>query len=229
MLAIPATNVARSNEYVVVSPTNPIRTPARAGPATALKLLDTPSSTMAAGTLSSGMSRGVIERIPPIPRQKNEAAKKPSTKSSQTCGCGSAALTTSPTPVAAIPACVTSRSRRAGGGGEHVARAAAEVGEIDAAALGLLGDPLRKRERLVEHRRADLRLLAHVVQDRALGAGRDDRLGDTLDPDAGAAPAAPVVAHDRLERVDPVGARVLAEAEKDHAGCVRHVRIITEP
>ena len=37
-------------------------------------------------------------------------------------------------------------------------------------------------------------VLAHVVEDRALGAGGDDRLGHALDPDAGAATAASFVA-----------------------------------
>ena len=64
------------------------------------------------------------------------------------------------------------------------------------------------------------------MQDRPLGARGDDRLGHALDPDAGAATAAPVLPHDRLERVDPVGARVLAEAEEDHAVRVCHGRII---
>src|SRR5207247_1314235 len=47
-----------------------------------------------------------------------------------------------------------------------------------------------------------------------------------LDPDARPASAAAVGAADRLERVDPVGARVLAEAEEDHARTVRHAGII---
>ena len=61
------------------------------------------------------------------------------------------------------------------------------------------------------------RLLSHVVQDRPLGAGGDDRIGDALDPDERPLAAAAAVAGDRLERVDPVGAGVLAEAEEDHA------------
>src|SRR5207302_6975277 len=72
-------------------------------------------------------------------------------------------------------------------------------------------------------------LLAHVVQDRPLGPGGDDRLGDALHPDARPAPSPALVADDRVERVDPVGAGVLAEAEEDHARSVGHERIITEP
>src|SRR5205085_2929526 len=53
-----------------------------------------------------------------------------------------------------------------------------------------------------------------------------DGIGDALDPDARPAAAASVVAPDRLERVDPVGARILAEPQEDHALSVRHRRII---
>ena len=71
------------------------------------------------------------------------------------------------------------------------------------------------------------RVLAHVVQDRALGAAGEDRLRDAVDPDARPPAAASLVARDRLERVDPVGARPLAEAEEDHPRrAVRHARII---
>ncbi|MDX6518323.1 MAG: hypothetical protein QOF50_1169, partial [Gaiellaceae bacterium] len=77
-----------------VSPTSLIVIPASAGPATDVKLPETLSSTIAAGTLSSGRRRGVIERIPPTPRQKNEAAKKPSTKQAVTEGWLTAAFTT---------------------------------------------------------------------------------------------------------------------------------------
>ena len=99
---------------------------------------------------------------------------------------------------------------------EQLAGAAAEIGEVDAAAGGVVGQPLGERERLVEQRRARCRLLPHVVQDRPLGARGDDRVGDALDPDERPLAAAAAVAGDRLERVDPVGARVLAEAEEDH-------------
>ena len=70
-------------------------------------------------------------------------------------------------------------------------------------------------------------VLAHLVQDRPLGARGDDRVGDALDPDARPAAAAAVGGVDRLERVDLVGARVLAEAEEDHPGrAVRHLVIM---
>ena len=70
------------------------------------------SSTSAAVRLSGRTSRGVIERMPPTPRQKNDAEKNARTKHAHSAGCGTAAFTTSPTPVIAIPSCVQRSSRR---------------------------------------------------------------------------------------------------------------------
>ena len=70
----------------------------------------------------------------------------------------------------------------------------------------------------------DRGVLAHVVQDRALGAAGDDRIRDAFDPDARPVAPAPLLADDRLDRVDLVRARVLAEAEEDHPASVRHDR-----
>jgi hypothetical protein len=103
---------------------------------------------------------------------------------------------------------------------EELARATAEVGEVDAALLGVVREPLGERQRLVEDRRARSGLLAHVVEDRPLGARGHERVGDPLDPHERPLPAAARVAGDRLERVDPVGTHPLAEAEEDHC---RHV------
>ena len=52
---------------------------------------------------SGRTSRGVIERIPPTPRQKNDAEKNASTKHAHSCGLGTAAFTTRPTPVDSHP------------------------------------------------------------------------------------------------------------------------------
>ena len=41
-----------------------------------------------------------------MPRQKNDAEKNASTKHAHTCGSDTAALTTRPTPVTAMPTCV---------------------------------------------------------------------------------------------------------------------------
>ena len=70
----------------------------------------------------------------------------------------------------------------------------------------------------------DRGVLAHVVEDRALGAAGDDRVGDALDPDPRAVPSPALLADDRLDRVDLVRPRVLAEAEEDHPASVRHER-----
>ena len=116
------------------------------------------------------------------------------------------------------------RLRRPRGLLEHAAGAPAKVAEVDPALLHGGGEPFREVERLVEDRAGRGGVLAHVVEDRGLGARRDDGLLDPFDPDAGAATAAAVVADDRLERVDPVGARPLAEAEEDHARTAIHHR-----
>src|SRR6185437_3608432 len=104
---------------------------------------------------------------------------------------------------------------------------AAEVTEVERALVDRLGDALREVERVVEDDGRGRRVLPHVVQDRALGAAGEDRLGDAVDPDPRAPPAPALVPGDRLERVDPVRPRPLAEAEKDHPrGAVAHALII---
>ena len=102
----------------------------------------------------------------------------------------------------------------------------AEIAEVDAAGLGRRGQPLGEVERLVDDDRLRGRVLAHVVEDRALGAGRDDRVGDALDPHPGAAAVAALVAADRLEGEDPVGPGVLPEAKEHHARLSGHDGII---
>ena len=72
----------------------------------------------------------------------------------------------------------------------------------------------------------DRRVLAHVVEDRALGPAGDDRVRDALDPDARPVASATLLADDRLDGVDLVRPRVLAEAEEDHPAAVRHDGII---
>ena len=109
---MPAPKVARSNAYVVVRPTAPIRTPLSAGPATDANDPEMLSSTDAAGIFSTGTSLGVIERMPPMPRQKNDAEKNASTKQAHTRGCARAAFTSRPIPTTAIPSCVQIRRRR---------------------------------------------------------------------------------------------------------------------
>jgi hypothetical protein len=91
--------------------------------------------------------------------------------------------------------------------------------------LGLFGETLGKVERLVDDRRPG-DVMAHVVQDRPLGARGDDRIGNAFDPDTGAAAVTALALSERLEGVDLVGARVLAEAEEDHPSRSRHARII---
>src|SRR6476469_852470 len=58
--------------------------------------------------------------------------------------------------------------------------------------------------------------LAHLGEDRTLGAGGDHRLGHPVDPHLRPPPVATVVALDRLERVDAVRAHELAVAQEHH-------------
>src|SRR5581483_9898664 len=120
------------------------------------------------------------------------------------------------------------RRRRPGGRLEQPAGAAAQVAEVDAAGFGLLDQPLSELERLVDQRRGHVGRVpvAHVVEDRPLGPRRDDRVRDPVDPDARPAAAASLALADRLERVDPVCARVLPEPEEDHWLAVGHAPII---
>src|SRR3954465_2816911 len=91
------------------------------------------SGPAAAAPFPPGTRRGTTERMPPIPRQKNEAPAKPSTNRAQTCGCGRSALTRSSSVVAAIPSWVRNISRRRPGaparGTKHQPAALDGVGE----------------------------------------------------------------------------------------------------
>src|SRR5262249_18665192 len=112
---------------------------------------------------------------------------------------------------------------------ENPACAAAEIVHVDAALLRLLGDPLGEVERLVEDLGPSGRVLAHLVQDRALGPGGDDRVVDPFDPGGRRATVPAGVVGDRLDSVDLVGPRILAEAEEDHPVAVGHGPSIAVP
>src|SRR5262249_60427558 len=59
---------------------------------------------------------------------------------------------------------------------EDPPRPAPEVVDVDAALLRLLGNALGKIQRLVENLRPPRSVLAHLMQDRPLGARRNSRL-----------------------------------------------------
>ena len=65
-----------------------------------------------------------------------------------------------------------------------------------------------------------------VGQDRALRAGRHDRLGEPVDVHVGAMPVAALRALDRHERVDAVGTNELPVPERDHAGVALCHRVL---
>ena len=103
---------------------------------------------------------------------------------------------------------------------EQPPRPPSEVDDVEAPLLGGVGDALGEIEGAVEDR-GDLGrgVRSHRRDDRALGAGCDDRIGDAVDPDPGSGAVAALAVGERLECVDPVGADVLAEPEEDHPGC----------
>ena len=93
----------------------------------------------------------------------------------------------------------------------------AEIGEVDATRLCLLGEALGEIERLVHDLGTGPRVARpHLEQDRALGARRDDRIGHALDPHARSATVPALALAQWLERVDLVRARVFSETEEDH-------------
>src|SRR5262249_50175326 len=76
---------------------------------------------------------------------------------------------------------------------EHAPGATAEIADVERPLVDRLRDAFREIERLVEDDGRRGRVLTHVVEDGALGATGEDRLGDAFDPDASAPTAAPLV------------------------------------
>lgn len=107
--------------------------------------------------------------------------------------------------------------RGIGGRLQQVPGASAEIAEIHPSGINGGGQSLGQIQCLVDDERLRGPFLTHVRQDGALGAGRDDGIGDPIDPDAGAPALATVVTADRFEGEDLVGARVFPEAEEHHA------------
>ena len=70
-------------------------------------------------------------------------------------------------------------------------------------------------------------LLPHVAKNRDLGPRGDQRVGDSIDPDPGAAAFTTFLAGDPLEREDAVRTRVLPETQCHHAGVRCHPTILT--
>jgi hypothetical protein len=69
--------------------------------------------------------------------------------------------------------------------------------------------------------------LAHVPKNCDLGPRGDQRVGDSIDPDSGAAAIAAFLAGDSFKREDAVRTRELAETQSHHAGVRRHAAILT--
>ena len=98
-----------------------------------------------------------------------------------------------------------------------MAGSTSKIVEIDAAGLRRRREPRGQIQSLIDQRRLSRgRLLTHVTQNRHLGARGDDRILDALDPDSRSVTIPPFVPEQGLKRVDVIGSRELAEAERDH-------------
>jgi quercetin dioxygenase-like cupin family protein len=99
--------------------------------------------------------------------------------------------------------------------------------QIDTARIGCGRQTSRQVQRLFELRSGSGGLLAHVTKNGALGSGRDQRIGNSVDPDPGSAPISTLLAGDSLKRVDAVCTGELAEAQGDHPTVRSHAHILT--
>ena len=161
------------------------------------------------------------------PRPRTMRPPTPSTSSVQPTSSGATSCTLRAKKSRESTIRRAARTRRAWRSPRAALGAPAEVGEVDAALVGVLGDALGEGQRVVQELRAGGGVLPHLEENRPLGAAGDDGLCDPVHPDERSLASAPVLAADRLERVDLVRARILAEAEEDHAGrAVRHAGII---
>ena len=113
--------------------------------------------------------------------------------------------------------------------GEKASRSTAEVAQIHPTLLGRGGQPRGEVHCLVEFGCSDGGFLAHIAKNRHLSPGRDQGVGDPIDPDSSAAAIAAILPSDSLQSEDAVGARKLPEAQSHHAGVRCHVAILSLP
>ena len=115
---IPATRItattspANATAYVAVRPIASMRTPAIAGPTTSPRLLYRPVSAAAAGSCSSGTSRGTSDRTAPAPSENDDHAASESTKTSAALSTPKPETATSAPVESATPPRLPSSSRR---------------------------------------------------------------------------------------------------------------------
>ena len=113
--------------------------------------------------------------------------------------------------------------------GEKASRSTAEIAQIHPALLGRGGQPRGEVHCLVEFGCSDGGFLAHIAKNRHLSPGRDQGVGDPIDPDSSSAAIAAILPSDSLQSENAVGARKLPEAQSHHAGVRRHVAILSLP
>ena len=109
-----------------------------------------------------------------------------------------------------------------GGGRQETPGSASEITEVDSAGVGGGGQARGQVQGLIHQGCIRSRLLTHVAQNRPLGARRDDRVGDAIDPYPGPATVAAIFAQQGRQGVYPIGTYELAETQRNHAGFCRH-------
>lgn len=118
---------------------------------------------------------------------------------------------------------------RLGRRGQKPSRSTTKVTQVHPARVGCCCKTRGQVQRLVQLRAGDGGLLPHVTKDGALGPRGDQGIGDSIDPDPGAAAITAFLAGDSLEREDAVCTRELAEAQGHHSSVRRHADILTLP
>lgn len=108
-----------------------------------------------------------------------------------------------------------------------MSRPTTKVAQVDATLVGRSCQTRGEVQCLVELGPGHGGLLAHVAKNGDLGPRGDQRVGDSIDPDSGAAAIAAFIPCDSLERKNAVRPRKLAEAQSHHAGVRRHLAILT--
>jgi len=109
-----------------------------------------------------------------------------------------------------------------GGSCQETPGSASEIAEVDAAGVRGVSQARRQVQRLIDQRCIRSGVLTHIAQNRPLGARRDDRVGDAIDPYPGPATVAAIFAQQGRQGIYPIGTYKLAETQRNHAGFCRH-------
>ena len=149
---------------------------------------------------------------------------------------GGDALASLNTPAASFPttsfgkpaqlASWSPESIASGGSCQETTGSASEIAEVDPTSVRRGSQARCQVQGLIDQGCIRSGLLTHITQNRPLGARRDDRVGDAIDPYFGPATIASFFAQQGHQRVYPIRTRKLAETRGNHAGFCRHKSII---